>query len=142
VGAIPVIFPILASQNLNSQIAVSFRSSLQKKLWNFLLPEGEAEDFLIKTNKEFISDANDSENYVRFLMPYTQTSLFIGECINLEMTLVNGLIKLTEKAGNFKDRYSSLSYGNWVISQFDKNLLKETEESDDWSELMGVTQVY
>ena len=98
--------------------------------------------YYIKTNKEFISDANDSENYVRFLMPYTQTSLFIGECINLEMTLVNGLIKLTEKAGNFKDRYSSLSYGNWVISQFDKNLLKETEESDDWSELMGVTQVY
>ena len=66
-GAIPVLFPILASQSLNSQIAVQFRSSLQKKMWNFLIPDGDAEEFLIKTNKEFTADANDSATTNFFL---------------------------------------------------------------------------
>jgi len=140
VGAIPVIFPILASQSLNSQIAVAFRSSLQKKMWGFLLGDGEGEEFLIKNNKEFTSNPNDSSLFSFFLNPYVQTGLFIGECINLDMTLVNGMIKLTEKPGNFKDRFSSVSYSNLIISSvFDKNLLKENIEEDEWSIISGLT---
>lgn len=142
VNAIPVVYPILASQNLNSQIAVSFRNSLQKKLWNFLISDADAEEFLIKTNKEFTSDPNDSNSFGFFLNPYVQTGLMIGEAINLDMSLVGGLIKLTEKAGSHKDRYSSISYSNWVISHFDKSLMREVEDTDDWSELMKFTQVF
>ena len=142
VNAIPVVYPILASQSLNSQIAVSFRTALQKRLWAFLIPDGDAEEFLIKTNKEFTSDPNDSSSFGFFMNPYIQTGLMIGEAVNLDMSLVGGLIKLTEKAGSHKDRYSSISYANWVISSFDKSLIKESEETDDWSELMGMTQFY
>jgi hypothetical protein len=142
VGAIPVIFPILASQNLNSQIAVAFRSSLQKRMWNFLCEDGSAEEQLIKTNKEFISNVNDSSLFSFFMSPFIQVGLLIGECINLDMTLVNGLIKLTEKPGNFKDRYSSVSYGNWIISSvFDKELLKENIEENDWDIIRELTMV-
>ena len=140
-NAHPVIVPILASQNLNSQIAVSFRASLQRKLWSFLIPDGDAEEFLIKTQKEFTENPNDSASFAFFLNPYVQTGLFIGECINLDMALSNGFIKLTEKPGTHKDRYTSVSYANWVISFFDKDLLKEESESDDWTELLGVTMV-
>jgi len=143
VGAIPVIFPILASQNLNSQIAVAFRSSLQKKMWGFLLGDGEGEEFLIKNNKEFTSNPNDSSLFSFFLNPYVQTGLFIGECINLDMTLVNGLIKLTEKPGNYKDRFSSISYSNLIISSvFDKNLLKENIEEDEWDIIRNLTIMF
>jgi hypothetical protein len=141
VNASQVVCPILASQSLNSQIAVAFRGSLQKKLWNFLIPDGDAEDFLIRTQKEFTQDANDSSSFAFFLAPYVATGLFIGECINLDMSLSSGMIKLTEKSGCYKDRYSSVSYANWVISQFDKDLIKETEDVDDWSILEGITQV-
>jgi hypothetical protein len=141
VNALPVVYPISASQSLNSQIAVSFRSSLQKKLWNFLIPDGDAEEFLIKSQKEFTEDANDSYTTAFFLNPYVQTGLFVGECINLDMTISSGLIKLVEKPGCHKDRYTSVSYANWVISRFDQDLLRETEEVDDFSALMAITQI-
>jgi hypothetical protein len=73
--------------------------------------------------------------------PYIQTGLLIGECINLDMTLVNGLIKLVEKSGTYKDRYSAISYANWIISHFDKDLLQENDNSDDFTELMKMMQV-
>ncbi len=142
INAIPLLFPVSASQGLNEQIAVAFKKSLQNKMWHFLLPDGDAEEFLIKTNKEFIEDPNDSSNFTFFLSPYVQTGLFIGECINLDMSLVNGKIKLTEKPGSYKDRYSSVSYGNWVCNYFDKGLLKIVSTEDEWTQVLNSTFVF
>lgn len=140
-NALPVIFPIQASQASNSAIATAFRSSLQKKLWRFLIPDGDAEEYLIKTAKEFTKDSMDSEITSFYLQPYIQTGLMVGECINLDMSLVGGLIKLTEKAGCYKDRYSCISYTNYVISsQFDKELLKENDDTDDFGEIIAFIQ--
>lgn len=143
IGALPVVFPISATSILNSQIAVAFRSSLQKRLWHFLIPDGEADEFLVRNNKEYTFDATDAETTALFLQPYVQTGLFINECVNLDMSLVNGVIKLTEKAQNHKDRYSSVSYANWIISNFDKTLLRDTEEDNtsDWDILSALTQI-
>ena len=52
----PVIFPISATAPLNSQIAVAFRSSLQKRLWQFLDMDSNAEEFLLKDHKELLTD--------------------------------------------------------------------------------------
>ena len=137
-----VIFPISGTPGLNSQMATSFRSSLQKKMWKFLIPDGEAEEFLIKSNKEYVANANDSETTAWFNAPYVQTGLMIGEAINLDMTIVSGLVKLTEKAGCYKDRYTAVLYANHVISFFDRYLIQETEELDERSILLGITQIY
>lgn len=141
-GALPVIFPIQATQSLNSHIAVIFRSSLQKKLWNFLVDENTAEEFLIRNNKEFMADANNSEITAYYLAPYVQASLFIGECINLDMTLANGNVRLQERPGLYKDRFSAVSYANYFIDFLDKSLLQETEDYNSEKEVMGVTMVY
>jgi hypothetical protein len=140
-NALPVIFPISATAPLNSQIAVAFRKSLQNKLWHFLLPDGDAEEFLIKTYKDFMNNDDDTARAF-YLNPYLQTSLMIAECVNLDMSLVSGNIKLVEKPGNYKDRYSMVSYMNWIVSSvFDIELLKETDQSDDLSAILGVTMV-
>jgi hypothetical protein len=142
-NAIPVIFPISASLDLNSQIANSFRISLQKHLWKFLINDGDGEDYLIKHVPEFISNIDDSESYAFFLSVYVQTSLFISECINLDRKVIGDKIKLVEKPGCFKDRYSAISYANYVIStEFDKLLLRETDDSDDWDIISSLTQVW
>jgi hypothetical protein len=141
VNALPVIFPIRASEASNSQMAVSFRSSLQKKLWNFLSTEADAELYLMKSQKEFIKDSNDSSSYGFFLSPYVQTSLLINECIGLDMTLTGGLIRLKEHPGARKDRYSSVSYANFIISFFDKDLLRETQEQNNLSIFESMTMV-
>jgi len=141
INALPVIFPISANQALNAQIATYFRSSLQKKLWKFLIPEADAEEHLTKTNKEFTANAMDSETTAFFLHPHVQTGLFINECINLDMSLSNGMVKLTEKSNSYKDRYVAVAYSNLIISSyFDKNLLTEFEDSDDFREIASLVQ--
>ncbi len=139
---LPVMFPISASQESNSQMASSLRMSLQKKLWHFLISDGDAEEFLIRNIPEFTQDANDSDLYAFYMSPYLNTNLMISECINLDMSLVGGKIKLTEKSGCYKDRYSAILYANWVISSFDQELIREEDTSSDWDIISGLTQIF
>ncbi len=141
INALPVIFPISASATLNSQIAVFFRTSLQKKMWNFLIPDGDAETFLIKSQKEFMRNSDDN-SYSFFMAPYIQTGLLISECVGLDMILSGGIVKLTERPGARKDRYSSISYANFIISFFDKELLRETQEQDNLSVFESMTMLF
>lgn len=137
VNALPVVFPILGTSQLNAVIAVAFRTALQKKMWNFLLPDNDVEEFLIKNYK----DINDSANRAFYINPFFQTTLLIGECLNLDMTLKNGIIKLEEKVGSYKDRFSSVSYLNHVATFFDKELLKESDNTSDEDAILAVSSI-
>lgn len=138
-NAIPIIFPISATATINTEMHVAFRSSLQKRLWAFLVDDVEAERFLVQTNKDFFN--NDDEGMKAWLLhPYVQTNLLVSEAINLEMQMVGSNIKLTEGAGR-KDRYSSIIHGNYLISILDKKLLKEGDSGDEWETLMNMTLV-
>jgi hypothetical protein len=140
---IPVLFPISATQKSNSEFAVEMRTALQKKLFNFLSSEDEAEDYLVRTNKEFLENKEESTSHSWYLHPYVQTTLLVSECINLEMQMVNGMIKLVEPTSSSrKDRYSSLSYLNHLCSILDRSLLKEENTGDDWDSLQGVTFIF
>jgi len=143
IDAFPVIFPISASQRLNSEIASAFRTSLQKNMWKFLFTDTDAEPYLQKELKEFDMSGNDSSNYAFFINPYVQTGLLIGECVNLDMKLVGGMIKLEEKSGAYKDRYSSVSYADWIITtEFDKNLLTEETSEDELDLMTSLVQFF
>ncbi len=143
-GANPlqIIFPIVASQEMNSQIATSFNRCLKKKLWKFLIAEGDAEDYLIKNVPEFTKNVDDSDMYARLLNPYLGTTLLISEAINLDLKLVGGSVKLVEKPGCYKDRYSAISYLNYVVeTEFDKSLLKENDNTmSELEALVGAFQ--
>lgn len=132
VNALPIIFPISATQKMNSEIAVAFRGTLQKKLWDFLATDLDAEDYLIKTNsKEFLENKEDLSMRTWFLHPYVQTNLLVGECLNLEMNIVNGVIKLDEGTG-LKDRYTAVSYLNYFVSTvLDRDLLRQGNDMSD-----------
>ena len=135
-----MIYPISGNPTLNTDIHVEFRSSLQKKLWSFLVDIDEAESFLLQTQKDFFS-AEDSFMQAYLLHPYLETSMFINETVNLswEMQKTNQNIKLDEGAGR-KDRYSSVSMANYLACILDKNLLREEDTSDDFDILIGLTQ--
>lgn len=141
-NAIPVIFPISGTAKLNSAIAVEMRDKLQKKMWGFLLDETSAEDYLIKSSyaKEYLAQ-DDFSNKAWLLSPYIQTSLFINETINLSMSIISGNIRLTENSGARKDRYTSVSYGNFYASLLDKDLIREDDDKDEWEVIKDVTFV-
>jgi hypothetical protein len=140
---LPNIYPIDADARLNSQIAVEMRDKLQKQMIELLVNDMDAENYLLRTNKEFANPNTDSE-YKAFLQQvYLQTTLLINECINLKMSdiaMASGLVKLeTSTANGRKDRYSSVSYGNYFVSLLDQDLLQEDDGGNDWDAIMGVT---
>lgn len=97
------------------------------------------EDFLIKSGNKDILDQSELALRAYLLQAHIQTSLFINEAISLEMTMLNGQIRLTEPVGARKDRYTSVSYLNYYVSILDSELLRAEPNGDDESEFLGVT---
>jgi hypothetical protein len=48
--------------------------------------------------------------------------MLINELVNLTHDITNGLIKVKERSGMRKDRYSSAVYGYYVVQEQNKNL--------------------
>lgn len=136
------IFPIFANSALNSEIAVSFRTRLKKKLVYFLVDDNTEEEFLIKAGNKDILDQDDTGIRAYLLQPHLQTTLLVNECIALEMVLMNGNIKLVEPEGARKDRYTSVSYLNYYVSLMDTELLKDKYIGDDEEEFLSFARIY
>jgi len=140
--ALQCIYPISATAQLNSLIAVKFRERLKKKLITFLVDDNTEEEFLIKSGNKDILDQDDTGIRAYLLQAHLQTSLMINESIALEMAPANGLIKLVEPSGARKDRYTSVSYLNYYVSLIDIDLLGfRYTASEDELEFLGVSMV-
>ena len=79
----------------------------------------EAEDFI-----EGFASLSPQEQAEK-LLPYVQTSLTQNEIICLEYEIKQSYIRVYETGKNRKDRYSSLSYGNYFIRLQEKKLKKK-----------------
>lgn len=140
-GAKECIFPISATAELNSMIAVTFKDRLKKKLVSFLCDDWLEEDFLIKSKDKHILDQEDLTWKPYLLQSHVQTTLLINECISLEMSMVgNGLVKLQEAPGARKDRYTSVSYLNYFVSLRDQELLRKYDDHDDLDIMLSLIQ--
>ncbi len=140
--AIGCIFPISATSQLNSIIAIKFKERLRKRLINFLVDDNGEEEFLIKSGNKDILDQDDTGVRAYLLQSHIQTTLLINECVMLDMLLQNGLIKLIEPAGARKDRYTSCSYLNYYASLMDIQLLKDKYAGNSDEDFLGVSMVY
>ncbi len=72
------------------------------------------------------------------LHPSVQTNLLVGECLNLEMSVVSNYIKLDEGSG-LKDRYTVVSYLNWFVSTIlDRELLRQEDGMSDEEAILSI----
>jgi len=128
-----IIYPVAATAQLNNDIAVEMRTKLQKRMITFLTDEISAEDYLLKNVPEYRKINDEISEKAWYLHPYVQISVLVNECVGLDMSMVNGLIKLKESTGERKDRYTSVSYANYFVSTvLDPRIRKEeTTESVD-----------
>ena len=62
-------------------------------------------------------------------MPYVNTTLLIDELTKLQHEESGGKIKISEKSGMRKDRYSSLSYNYYVAMQLENKIRKRNSTS-------------
>lgn len=129
--AIPCIYGIIATDELNNDIAVTLKNSLSNHTLRFLVNEFEGEDWLNESKSFQTLDANEK---VRLMYPYVQTTLTQMEIIKLQTEITRKGIKLVEFGQNRKDRYSSLAYMNLFIRS-EESKLKKTKNNNQFISL-------
>ena len=118
-GAAKAIWAIMGNAKFNSDVALMLREGFKSGRIRLLINEYEGEDAMNKI-KGFTSLS--VEERTQLMMPYINTTLLINELVNLKHEEANGLVRLYEKSGMRKDRYSSLSYNYYVALQLEKEM--------------------
>lgn len=124
-----VIWSIKASASFNNEICTLLRSGFQNGKINLLVSEFEAEEILKDKIKGFAK--MPAYEQMQYKLPYIQTTLLVYELINLEYEIKGTNVKITEKSGMRKDRYSSLAYNYWVQCQLEREMLRKQKTGFD-----------
>ncbi len=129
-SAEPKIFAIAATSKLNSEIAVNFKAMLMEHRVDLLVDRTAGLAEMSKYLPGF--DDMDAETQLFYERPYLETMLTVHEMINLvyEKMPATGLIRISEVGQNTKDRYTSVSYGCYFVSQLARDLLNNTDIYD------------
>lgn len=125
-----VIWAISANAKFNSDCAIMLREGFRSGKIRLLETEYDGKNMLSQ-----LKGFNSLSEYDQIMLslPYVNTTLLINELINLQHEESSGLIKIYEKSGMRKDRYSSLSYNYWVACQLENNMRKKRSAAMDGS---------
>lgn len=123
-----VVWCIKATQSFNNEMCKMLRAGFKGGKINLLITEFEAEEVLkdkIKGfNKMSIGDQLDKK------MPYIQTTLLVYELIKLNSKISGSNVKIEERSGERKDRYSSLGMNYYAARQIEINQMPQDEIID------------
>ena len=118
-GADKVIWAIKGSPSLNSDCAVLLREGFRSSKIRLLVTEYDA-DTLLSDIRGYNSLTPLEKT--RLQMPYVHTTLLIDELVKLQHEESGGRVRIYERAGMRKDRYSSLSYNYYVALQIENKM--------------------
>ena len=117
-----VIWAINATAQLNNDMVLALREGFKQGRINLLVSEFDAEEIL----KDYRGYGTlSTEEKVALQLPYIHTTLLINELINLQSETKGINIKVKEKSGMRKDRFSSLEYNWWVCTQLEQQYNKK-----------------
>lgn len=129
------VWTIKASPDFNSNAATALRAGFKNGNINLLASEFDVEDSLKKT-KGYSKMSVQEQTMLK--VPFVQTSLLINEMINLDHEIVNNKVKLKEKSGMRKDRFSSLEYNYYVTQLLSLKLKPRNDSLSDLKKLISV----
>lgn len=125
-GAEKVIWSIKASSSFNSECAILLREGFKSGKIRLLESEYEAETALSEIPGYSKLSSGDK---IKLQTPYIHTTLLIDELVNLQHEESAGRVKIYEKSGMRKDRYSSLSYNYYVATQIENKVNRHRRAS-------------
>lgn len=127
-GQDPVVFSVKAQLETNSKIAVCMRNTLESSMIELMVNNQEGTEELQRLVKGY--ENLDVEEQVFYERPFLETVALINEMIALDYTVMNqtGAIKIEERPGARKDRYTSVSYGNYFIELLENDLHSDNED--------------
>lgn len=120
-GAEKVIYSIKASAQFNSDAALRLREGFKSGRIRLLCTEYDGENYL--TDIKGYASLSPSDK-MKIQLPYINTTLLIDELTKLQHDESGGRIKVYERSGMRKDRYSSLAYNYYVAMQIEQKLNK------------------
>ena len=131
VDAAKVIWSIKASAQFNSDCAYLLREGFKSGRIRLLCNEYDAEEYLSEIRG--YNSLNPAEK-TQLLLPYINTTLLVDELTKLQYEEQGGKVKVYERSGMRKDRYSSLAYNYYVAIQLENKMrrkqVSETSISD------------
>lgn len=130
-----VIWSVKATADYNTKSAISLRAAFQNGSINLLVSEFEAEE-LIKKIRGYSKMTSKEQSMLK--LPFIQTSLMVNELINLEHEIKGINIKITEKSGMRKDRYSALMMNNRVCQDLALKLKPKNTSTTDITKYFSV----
>lgn len=130
-----VIWSIKATSQFNSECAILLREGFKSGRIRLLANEYDAEKYL--NELKGYSTLNPAER-MQFQLPYIHTTLLVDELVKLQHEESGGKIKIFEKSGMRKDRYSSLSYNYYVATQLENKLSKRHSISTQVSDIFVI----
>ena len=121
-----VIWAIRGTAEFNSECALGLREVLKQGGIKFLVSEYDADTYLQDIKGYATMPAADA---LELKLPYIHTSLLVNELVNLQCEIKNNVVKVKEKSGMRKDRYSSLSYNIFVSRRLERDLGSTAKQS-------------
>lgn len=115
-----MIWAIKGAPEFNSSCALGLREALRQGQVRLLISEFGADESLHNIIKGYAS--LPPQESLQFKLPYIHTTLLVNELINLECETKNSVIRVKEKSGMRKDRYSSLSYNIFVAKAIEREI--------------------
>ena len=131
-----VIWSIKATSEFNSKGAFALRSGFQNGNINLLISEFEVEELIKKLVKGYGKMTPSEQAMLK--LPYMQTTLLINELINLEHTVTGTNVKIKEKSGMRKDRYSALMMGYKICQEI---AIKRKPKDEDLEDLVNMLPI-
>lgn len=141
-SAIPCIYPIYGTADLNSKMAVTFRDKLKTNMIKLLVQPDEVEkNFAKEIGFKFYTDeVGDWGGRPWLLAPFEQTTQLINEALSLTVYVSGGNFRLVEPKRLTKDRIISLIYLNYYASLLDTELLKGLNDDDMYSAISSMNR--
>lgn len=135
IGADKVIWSIKASAQFNSDCAFLLREAFRSGRIRLLETEYDADDTLSELRGYNSLSPSDK---LSLQLPYIHTTLLIDELTKLQHEEAGGKVKIYEKPGMRKDRYSSLSYNYYVATQLEGKMSRRNSAASKTSDLFVV----
>lgn len=134
-GAEKVVWSIKASAQFNSDCAYLLREGFKSGRIRLLCTEYDAEEIL--SDIRGYSSLSTSEK-LEIQMPYINTTLLVDELTKLQHEESGGKVRIFERSGMRKDRYSSLSYNYYVAIQLENKMSKRQSANAGASDIFVI----
>lgn len=135
IGAEKVIWAIKASAQFNSDCAFLLREAFRSGRIRLLTTEYDAEEYLGELKG--YNQLSPAER-IQLQLPYIHTTLLIDELTKLQHEEAGGKVRIYEKAGMRKDRYSSLSYNYYVATQLETKISRRASLNSQSTEIFVI----